>query len=264
VAAIRGGTVIWPAGATHAVSITVDVDGAYGLPHGGEGSGSRLTARSERHYGTERGVARLLAVLAGAGVQGTFYVPGAVAIEHPETLEAILAGGHEVGHHGHRHLRSDRLDAGEQRRELEAGLEALTPVLGSQPTGYRAPEWELAPETLHALAGLGFTHDSSLMGDDRPYTVSSGGGSLIELPVHWSLDDAPHFDRGGDPSLLAAIWEAELACARAEGRHITYTMHPEILGRPHRVPLLERLVEAAAAGGAWLAPHRDVAALLAR
>lgn len=251
-----------PGAATHAVSITIDVDGAYGLPHGGAESASRLTARSERLYGVERGVPRLLGVLAEAKAIATFYVPGAVAIDHPATVEAILAGGHEVGHHGHRHLRPDRLGADEQLRELDAGLEALTTVIGSPPRGYRAPEWELAPETLDALAGLGFTHDSSLMGDDREYRVTSGGRPLIELPVHWSLDDAPHFDRGGDPDVLAAIWLAELACARAEGRLITYTMHPEILGRPHRLAVLERLLDEAAAGGAWLAPHRDVAAQL--
>lgn len=250
----------WPGGATHAVSITIDVDGVYGLPEGGAGSPSQLTARSERLYGVERGVPRLLAVLAEAGVAATFYVPGAVAIDHPATVEAILGAGHEVAHHGHRHLRPDRLCAADQLRELEAGLDALTSIAGSQPTGYRAPEWELAPETLEALTGLGFTHDSSLMADDRPYPL----GSLTELPVHWSLDDAPHFDRGGDPDVLTAIWHAELACARAEGRHITYTMHPEILGRPHRVCVLEQLIDEAAAGGAWLAPHRDVVAHLAR
>ena len=254
----------WPGRATHAVSITIDVDGAYGLPHGGEGSASRLTARSERLYGAIRGVPRLLRALADAKVIATFYIPGAVAIDHPATVEAILAEGHEIGHHGHRHLRPDRLSADEQLRELDAGLDALTTVLGSPPTGYRAPEWELAPVTLDALAGLGFTHDSSLMGDDRPYPVTSGRHSLIELPVHWSLDDAPHFDRGGDPAVLQAIWQAELACARAEGRHVTYTMHPEILGRPHRLCVLEQLIDHAAAGGAWLASHRDVAAHLAR
>lgn len=87
---------------------------------------------------------------------------------------------------------------------------------------------------------------------------------MLELPVHWSLDDAPHFDRGGDPGVLSAIWHAELACAGAERRHLTYTMHPEILGRPHRSCVLERLVAEAAAAGAWLALHRDVVAHLAR
>ncbi len=252
----------WPGGATHAVSITVDVDGAYGLPHGGEGSSERLTARSERLYGVVRGVSRLLQVLADAGIAGTFYVPGAVALEHPATVAEIAAAGHEVAHHGHRHLRPDRLSAAEQLRELEAGADALESVIGSRPMGYRAPEWEMTPDTLHALPELGFTHDSSLMSDDRPWRVTAGDRPLVELPVHWSLDDAPHFDRGADPDLLTSIWNAELASARAEGRHVTYTMHPEILGRPHRVCVLERLVDRAIAGGAWLAPHRDVVAHL--
>ena len=253
----------WPGGAAYAMSVTVDVDGTFGLPRGGDGSESRLTSRSERSYGVLRGVPRILAILAGAGVTGTFYVPGAVAAEHPETVGAIVAGGHEVGHHGHRHRRPDELSHAEQLHELEAGLEALTSVVGARPTGYRAPEWELAPYTLHALSDLAFAHDSSLMGDHDAYRVPSGSGSLIELPVHWSLDDAPHFDRGGDPDALSATWHAELDMARAEGRHVTFTMHPEILGRPSRACVLERLVERALAGGAWIAPHREVAARLA-
>jgi peptidoglycan-N-acetylglucosamine deacetylase len=98
------------------------------------------------------------------------------------------------------------------------------------------------------------------MADEVPYPVGPGERPVIELPVHWSLDDAPHFERSGDPEVLSAIWHAELACARAEGRHITYTMHPEILGRPHRLPVLERLIERAVDGGAWVAPHREIAA----
>ena len=250
----------WPGAAAYAMSVTVDVDGTFGLPGGGEGSESRLTSRSERSYGVLRGVPRILAILADAGVTGTFYVPGAVAAEHPATVAAIVDAGHEIGHHGYRHLRPDGLSHAEQLHELEAGLEALTSVVGERPTGYRAPEWEITPYTLHALAGLGMSHDSSLMADDDVYRLSSGSGSVIELPVHWSLDDAPHFERGGGPDALAAIWHAELDMARAEARHVTFTMHPEILGRPHRAPVLERLIERALAGGAWIAPHREVAA----
>ena len=250
----------WPGGAAFAVSITVDVDGCYGLPQGGRGWEHRLTPRSERLYGLTRGLPRILGVLARAGVLGTFYVPGAVAADHPDAVAAIAADGHEVGHHGHRHLRPDELDEGEQLHELQAGLEALSDFV---PAGYRAPGWELTPPTLRALGEHGFTHDSSLMGDDDPYGVRAGPRTLWELPVHWSLDDAPHFARGGDPAALGEIWLAELRCAEAEGRHVTYTLHPEILGRPHRVGLLARLLEEAGSRGAWLAPHAQVVERLA-
>ena len=245
----------WPGDATFAVSITVDVDGWYGLPGGGRGSEARLTARSERMYGVTRGLPRILAVLARSGVSGTFYVPGAVAADHPDAIAAIVDGNHEVGHHGHRHLRPDEVEEARQLEELRSGLAALS---AASPSGYRAPGWELTPSTLRALGELGFSHDSSLMGDDRPYPAQAGGRKLWELPVHWSLDDAPHFAGGGDPAVLAEIWHAELLLAEAERRHITFTLHPEILGRPHRVAILERLIDDAQELGAWLAPHAAV------
>ncbi len=245
----------WPGGATFAVSITVDVDGCYGLPHGGSGSEHRLSSRSERLYGITHGLPRILALLARAGVLGTFYVPGAVAAEDADAIAAIAAGGHEIGHHGHRHLVPAEIEESEQRQELEAGLEALN---GYSPAGYRAPGWELAPATLRGLGELGFTHDSSLMGDLSPYGVRAGSRTLWELPVHWTLDDAPHFALGGDPAVLGEIWRAELLCAEAEGRHLTYTLHPEILGRPHRAVILEQLLVEAASRGAWMAPHAEV------
>jgi peptidoglycan/xylan/chitin deacetylase (PgdA/CDA1 family) len=229
---------------TCSVSISVDLDGETGLPDGGRAYEHRLTSRSERAYGLRRGLPRVLDVLADAGLRATFYVPGVVALRHPDEVRAIVAAGHELGHHGHTHRRPDRLSARDQRCELEEGLAALAHVARRRVRGYRAPGWELTPVTLAALGELGFAYDSSLMGDDRPYRVAAGSCELVELPVHWTLDDAPYFGSGApDPGRLLAVWEAELDRAVAEGRHLTYTLHPEILGRPHRIGVLEGLVD---------------------
>ena len=240
------------------LSVTVDVDGAAGLPGGGAGWEHRLTSWSERTYGLLRGLPRILDVLAEFDAPATWYVPGVTAQRHPDEIRAVVAAGHELAHHGHTHRRPDTLSEAEQRAEITDGAEALAAAAGAPPRGYRAPGWELTPATLRALGELGFTHDSSLMGDDRPYPVPTGRGALWELPVHWSLDDAPHFARGGDPALLAEIWRAELGAAQAEEGHVTFTLHPEILGRPHRVGVLERLIDEAQARGAWLAPHAAI------
>jgi peptidoglycan-N-acetylglucosamine deacetylase len=240
------------------VSITIDVDGEAGLPDGGRAYARRLTSRSERLYGLRRGLPRMLAALSELDVRATFYVPGVVAQRHPDEVRGLLEAGHELGHHGHTHRRPDLLTAPEQRAELEDGLAALGELSGAPVRGYRAPGWELTPATLRALGELGFTHDSSLMADDRPYVV----GGLVELPVHWTLDDAPHFERTTDPEPLLRCWLAELACAAAEDRHITYTLHPEILGRPHRLDVLRRLLDAVPADGTLT--HSEAAARLAR
>ena len=83
------------------------------------------------------------------------------------------------------------------------------------------------------------------MGDDRPYALRAGPHELVELPVHWSLDDAPHFAATTDPAGLARVWCDELSLAAREDRPITFTLHPDILGRPHRLDVLRRVLDAA-------------------
>jgi len=237
------------------LSVTVDVDGAAGLPRGGAGYEHRLSCWSERTYGLTAGLPRILGVLAGFDAPATFYVPGVTAERHPDEIAALSAAPHEVAHHGHTHRFPNTLSAPDQRAEIVEGSAALTAITGAVPRGYRAPGWELTRVTLDALGGAGFAWDSSLMGDDGPYAVAAAGTRLVELPVHWALDDAPHFAHTTDPAGLLAVWLAELAAAIDEDRHLTVTLHPEILGRPHRVDVLRRLLDTARAAGVELVTH---------
>ena len=242
-----------------ALSITVDVDGAAGLPGGGAGYEHRLSSWSERTYGITRGLERILDVLDEFEVAATFYVPGVTAERHASEVAALAGTRHEIGHHGHTHRRPDELDPQAQRRDVVDGCRALEAATGRTPRGYRAPGWELTACTLAALGECGFAFDSSLMGDDRPYRVAAGERTIVELPVHWALDDAPHFAHTTDAGGLEATWLAELEAARRERRHTTVTCHPEILGRAHRADVLRRLLEAAATQSIPCLRHGDVA-----
>ena len=244
-----------PRAGSAALAITVDVDGEAGLPDGGRDHGHRLSSRSERTYGILRGLPRILGVLGEWGAPATFYVPGVTALRHPDELRGVLEQGHELGHHGHTHRRPDTLTGAEQRAEIEEGLGALA-QLGATVAGYRAPGWELTAATLALLAGHGFRFDSSLMGDDRPYVLAEG---LVELPVHWSLDDAPYFAAATDPAALERVWHRELELAAAERRVLTLTLHPEILGRPHRADVLRRVLDDAHRLGVQPLTHAAIA-----
>jgi peptidoglycan/xylan/chitin deacetylase (PgdA/CDA1 family) len=255
----------WPDGADVAVSLTFDVDAESGWLGEGEAYARRLSTLSEGAYGVRRGVPRILDILERAGVRATFYIPGDTAERHTQACREIVAAGHEVGHHGYLHLQSDRISPAEQRAEIERGLEALQ-LLDVRPRGYRSPSWELTPETFALLVEHEFEWDSSLMGDDRPYLHDG----LLELPVHWSLDDWPHLhwrpgrgDAFTAPDVFLATWLAEFESALRERRHVTFTMHPEVIGRGHRAALLERLIDALCAkANVWFATHGDVAALV--
>jgi peptidoglycan/xylan/chitin deacetylase (PgdA/CDA1 family) len=259
----------WPGRAQVAVCLTFDVDAEAPWLAQSPDYERRLSTLSEGRYGVVRALPHILELLRREAVTATFYVPGSTAERHPDSVRRIVTDGHEVGHHGHLHLRSHQIDAAAQRTEIEDGLEALAGAGCEVPAGYRSPAWELTPETFALLAEHGFGYDSSCMGDDRPYLERLGTDTILELPVHWSLDDWPYFgwsvEAGGN--LLPAsswheTWLAEFDAALAERRLVTYTMHPEVIGRGYRFLALERLIaELKERADVWFATHAEVAAL---
>lgn len=232
------------------VVLTFDFD-AEALWEGAEGVTS-LSALSRGAYGANLGMPRILEVLARYGIAATFFVPGVTAERHPRLVRQAHEAGHEVAHHGYFHVSPATQTEEEERIALERGMGILNGITGQRPVGYRSPSWELSGHSLRLLADHGFLYDSSLMAWDTPYLVSVDGGphSLVEIPVSWELDDAPYFlfafrpYRAGlaDPERVFQIWKAEFDAARKEGGTVCYTMHPQIIGRHHRLRMLERLI----------------------
>ncbi len=56
---------------------------------------------SRGEYGARVAVPRILRLLADYGIKATFFVPGHTADSFPKVVEAIVADGHEIGHHSY-------------------------------------------------------------------------------------------------------------------------------------------------------------------
>ena len=132
--------------------------------------------------------------------------------------------------------------------------------------GYRSASWDVSPVTLDLLARHGFAYSSQMMADIQPYRHATH--PLIELPIQWLLDDWPffafntnHMDRPiMSAATVEAVWIEELEGICAMGGHFLLTLHPQMIGRPGRLAMLERLIERLkATGGLWLAPCGDIA-----
>jgi peptidoglycan/xylan/chitin deacetylase (PgdA/CDA1 family) len=199
---------------------------------------------SQGTYGAKVAVPLVLDVLARLELPATFFVPGRVAERYPARIEEILAAGHEVGHHGYTHTSPSTLTPEQEEAELVRGREVLT-SLGADVRGYRSPSWDFSPVTLDLLQAHGFSYSSNMMDDIRPYRHP--GHTLVELPVHWTLDDAPHFWFDGaswsktirTSAEVRALWQEEYAGMSALGGLFMLTMHPQIIGRPGRIQMLE-------------------------
>jgi peptidoglycan-N-acetylglucosamine deacetylase len=62
---------------------------------------------------------------------------------------------------------------------------------GAEVVGYRSPSWDFIEHTEALLERHGLLYSSNFMDDLVPYRRA--GTSLIEVPVQWIMDDAPHF-----------------------------------------------------------------------
>src|SRR5689334_3505933 len=58
---------------------------------------------SQGRFGVLEGVPRILSILRGAEVRGTFFIPAWVASHYPDAVRAIADAGHEIGCHGDEH-----------------------------------------------------------------------------------------------------------------------------------------------------------------
>src|SRR5262249_55987863 len=129
-----------------------------------------------------------------ADIRGTFFIPAWVAGRYPDAVRGIAADGHEIGCHGDEHESVTSLGRASEREILLKSLDVLTPLARRRPIGYRAPAWQLSPDTLSLLAAEDFDYSSNMMDRLVPYLHPPvEGRSLVEIPVSWVLDDAPFF-----------------------------------------------------------------------
>lgn len=211
-------------------------------------------------------IPRILKLLASHDARATFFIPGHTVYAYPATVRSIAEAGHEIAHHGWVHESPARFDLAGERSNLERGLDALDSVLGVRPQGYRSPAAELTQNTVQLLLDYDFVYDSSCLGTDfYPYYLRTGDIAsatepyvfgetceLIEAPFSWSLSDFSRFEfvwgqnpGFSAPSAVDEIWRGEFDYAYRDfsGGAYILTLHPQVIGRGHRMLMLERLLD---------------------
>jgi len=229
---------------------------------------------------------RLLDLMAKHDVRTTWFTPGHTIESYPAACRAVHGAGHEIAHHGWTHRVPATLGREEEERELIRGNQAIEALTGRLARGYRSPAWDLSPHSIELLLKHGFTYDSSLMGHDYlPYQARDGDvvslhepirygpdTALVEMPISWSLDDFPVFEYMRTPTginaglanaeLVGANWLADFdyMAQQYDWGVLTYTFHPHVIGRGHRLIMLERLIGQLAERGAVFLTMEDAVA----
>jgi len=120
-------------------SIEVPVDAAAGplLIRGGLKKGEiALTFDDGPH---PKRTARLLEILANAGVRATFFQVGEMTTSYPEISKQVAEAGHMVGSHTFTHPQLPKLSAKDAESEIRSGREAVALASGTDIPFFRFP-----------------------------------------------------------------------------------------------------------------------------
>ena len=228
---------------------------------------------------------RILALLRKYNISSTWFIPGHTIETFTDACRRVFEAGHEIAHHGWTHVPPASLSREQEDWNLARGNEAIRMLTGEAARGYRSPSWDLSPHTIGLLLNHGFLYESSLMGHDYlPYRCRTGDEielerpakfgpetELVEMPISWSTDDHPHFEYMRMPTMLApGLKSAEGVLQNwyddfdymtriADWGVLTYTCHPYVIGRGHRMLMLERLIKKLLARGAVFRTMESVA-----
>ena len=259
----------WPDGARVAVTFSFDIDTEPVWIGFQEQSSPSYMSRGE--YGARIGQARVLELLEKHEIPATFFIPAMTMELHPEIVPELLKHPHyEIGFHSYVHENPMRLNERDERRVYEQAMEIFEKHVGRKPVGFRSAAWDLTESTIKIVKEMGFLYESSMMADERPYMLISGGKEtgIIELPVEWILDDWPLFQISWPSKHVAirnaedvlSIWRDEFDVAHEEGTLFLLTMHPQVIGHRYRIKMLDKLItHMKNKGDVWFATHEAVA-----
>lgn len=267
----------WPDNRRSAVMFTFDLDGDTTWENGNRdlaNGGKYIKSLSIGQYGPKRCVDMILDKLDKYGVRATFFIPGLTAERYPEVVKRIADAGHEIGHHGYAHERFAGKSTEEQIEIIEKSQEIFRKLIGREVTGFRTPSGDWAVDTPRLLYERGFMYSSSMRGDDRPYrTVIDGSETdFIEIPTKWEVDDYVAMAYNLYPAEPAG--QDRISCYKNvqdnfyrefEGHHkyglcISYMFHPQVIGSPGRIQILEYLLKSIATReDVWVATGTEIA-----
>lgn len=152
---MRGQLAVVGAAAAHVGPLLTGVPALRGCWPGLTGRGARDHVALTFDDGPDdRGTPEVLEVLRTYGVRATFFVLGSMVERHPQVLDAVVAGGHELAVHSWDHRNHLRHTPPQVHRQLARTADLLEQRTGVRPRFFRPPYGAMTGGALAAARRL--------------------------------------------------------------------------------------------------------------
>jgi peptidoglycan/xylan/chitin deacetylase (PgdA/CDA1 family) len=206
-------------------------------------------------YGMRVGFWRFLEAFQKRGIRPTLSINGSVCTAYPRIADAAHAAGWEFMGHGYVQVPTHKVE--DQRAMIARTCEAILTATGKPCSGWLGPGLTETMETPDLLAEAGIRWIADWVADDLPCRLKTTHGEVLTMPYSVEINDIPvqmiqHHGAAEFAARALATADRLLAEANSDGplggaKVMSFAIHPYITGVPHRIGMLEQLLDALAA-----------------
>lgn len=224
---------------------------------------------SLRDYGARVGIWRLMDLFDRLNLNVTWAVNGRATERYPSLVKTLAARkGDEIAAHGwdmdSPHYGGQPVE--DERALVQKSLKALRDFTGRDINGWVSPGRSESMNTPDLIAAEGVTWFGDWINDDMPYPFTTDRGPITAMPLTADIDDRQilvefrHSEADFTQQILDHAAYLTNEAQTAGGRVVSLSLHPWVIGQPHRIGALEKALETLAArSDIWSATGGEIA-----
>ena len=222
---------------------------------------------TQREYGNRTGIFRVLDVLDRYQVRAGVAVNALAAERYPYLIEQFKKRKYEFIAHGHSANRmiTSKMSEAEEKAEIAEAIAAIEKAAGVRPTGWLGQDYGESQRTPQLLADAGLDYVLDWPNDDQPYPMKVGKQfvSTAQPAGMGRRAAAPGCGAFTTPRYPDLVGEAFELLHQEGGQVFNLSVHPWLMGMPHRIKYLdEALRRVERFGNVWQATPGEIAAAL--
>jgi allantoinase len=197
-------------------------------------------------YGNRVGFWRLLRVYDEFDIPGVMNINGSALAAYPDIVQAAVERQWEFVGHGF--TQRNMQDVPDERDDIRKTAEAIAASTGKRPRGWLGPGLTETWETPDLLAEEGYDYVADWVLDDQPVWLKTRGKPIVSVPYTQECNDvammliqhhkaSEFYDRAIDQ------FEQIYADAENSARVMAISVHPYIMGAPHRTRYFRQIFE---------------------
>jgi allantoinase len=197
-------------------------------------------------YGNRVGFWRFIKVFDEFRIPGVICINGSALAAYPPIVRAAVERHWEFVGHGFTQRSMQKVP--DERADIRKVRDAIAKATGRKPRGWLGPGLTETWETPDLLAEEGYDYVADWVLDDQPVWLKTRGKPILNLPYTQECNDVAmmliqHHKASEYCERALDQFEQIYADAADSARIMALSVHPYIMGAPHRLKYFRRIFE---------------------